>query len=221
MKILLKKILLAFVILLGTYFISVFLIPYITIRAETIQAAKEINIYIKSNGVHTDVIVPIKNQYYNWYQKFSQKDTKKESSKMKYVAIGWGDKGFYLDTPTWADLTLKTALRASLGLSTTALHTTYYDKIVEDENCVQIKISAQQYKNLCDYICESAKQENSKFVNIKTQANYGLHDAFYEAKGTYHLFKTCNTWTNTALKISGQKACLWTVTDHQILIKNK
>ena len=32
------------------------------------------------------------------------------------------------------------------------------------------------------------------------------NDAFYEAKGRYSLFFTCNTWTNNALKICKQKA---------------
>ena len=30
----------------------------------------------------------------------------------RYVAIGWGDRGFYVDTPTWADLKLSTLCNA-------------------------------------------------------------------------------------------------------------
>ena len=43
--------------------------------------------------------------------------------------------------------------------------------------------------------------------------DYGKNDAFYEATGRYSLFHTCNTWTNNALKIAGQKACVWTPFD--------
>ncbi len=204
-----------------SYFISVFLLPYITVKGSAIQTVREINIYIKSNGVHTDIVFPIRNKYYDWTSKIKQKNTKHPSTEMKYVAIGWGDKGFYLDTPTWGDLTVKTALNAAFGLSSTALHTTYYQHITESNNCVKLKLSESEYESLCDYINKSAQIKNNAFIPIKTNSNYGDHDAFYEAKGTYHLLKTCNTWTNTALKKCGQKACLWTITDNQILIKNK
>lgn len=40
--------------------------------------------------------------------------------------------------------------------------------------------------------------------------HYTRRDAFYKAKGSLNLFKTCNTWTNNALKTAGLKACLWT-----------
>jgi hypothetical protein len=45
---------------------------------------------------------------------------------------------------------------------------------------------------------------------------YGTDDAFYEAKGAYDLFNTCNTWANGALKACDQKACWWTPTDKGI-----
>ncbi len=210
-----------FVGIILTYIISVFVLPYITVKGTTVQTLREINIYIKSNGVHTDIVVPIKNKYYNWNTKIKQKHTKLPSEKMKYVGIGWGDKGFYLNTPTWSDLTVKTALTAALGRSSTALHTTYYPSMKETNDCVKLSLTNKQYIKLCNYIEKSALIHNNEFVPIKTTAYYGNHDAFYEANGVYHLFKTCNTWTNTALKVCGQNACLWTITDNEILTKNK
>ena len=216
-----KKIIIGIISILIAYILLVILLPHIGVRAETVQKIKEINIYIKSNGVHTDIVLPLKNKYYNWTIKFKQKHTPKPSDNMKLIAIGWGDQGFYLNTPTWSDLTIKTACTAAFGLGTTALHTTYYQNLKEDGNCVKITLTPEQYNTLCNYIIASAPQKNGEFINIKTNANYGNHDAFYKANGTYHVFKTCNTWTNNALKVCGQNACLWTVTDKQILIKNQ
>lgn len=47
-------------------------------------------------------------------------------------------------------------------------------------------------------------------IAVSRAKPYGDHDAFYEAKGRYSLFHTCNTWANNALKACGQKACWWT-----------
>lgn len=216
-----KYILFTLIAFITTYGIAFFLLPKITIKAETIHQLREINVFIKSNGVHTDIVVPIKNKYYNWNTVIKQKYTLKPSVEMTYVGIGWGDKGFYLNTPTWDDLTVETAIKAAFGLSTTALHTTYYKKILENEKCVKLSLSPKQYKQLCAYIINSAPLKNNEFINIKTTAVYGNQDAFYEAKGTYSIFKSCNTWTNNALKNCGQKACLWTITESNILNQYK
>ena len=80
-----------------------------------------------------------------------------------------------------------------------------------------MSISNEQYFRLINYIKKSFKTDaNGHFINIKTDANYGKTDAFYEAIGSYSLFHTCNSWTNNTLKISGQKACLWTPFDFGI-----
>lgn len=214
-----KRILLVLLALVLTYVVALLVLPKITIKAETVHQLREINVFIKSNGVHTDIVVPIKNKYYDWNKVIKQKHTLQPDARMNYVGIGWGDKGFYLNTPTWNDLTFETAFKAAFGFSTTAIHVTYYKKILENEKCVKLSLTGLQYKKLCDYILKSAQMENNEFINIKTNAVYGKHDAFYEANGTYSIFKSCNTWTNKGLKTSGQKSCLWTVTDTNILNK--
>jgi uncharacterized protein (TIGR02117 family) len=134
------------------------------------------------------------------------------------LALGWGDKGFYLNTPTWGDLTFKTAFNALFGLSTSALHTTYLDTIKESSTCKKICMSTKEYALLVRYIQNSIrKTKKGTSIFIPTNAVYGTNDAFYEAKGSYHLFSTCNTWTNRALKYSNKKACLWTPFDTGIL----
>lgn len=128
--------------------------------------------------------------------------------------MGWGDKGFYLETPTWADLKVSTAVRAAFGLSTTALHTTYYKTMLESQDCRKIVISKKHYLQLVKYINSSfdMEQDGSPTL-VQSDVRYGLSDAFYEAKGSYSLFTTCNTWANSALKSCGQKACVWTPFD--------
>ena len=87
----------------------------------------------------------------------------------------------------------------------------------EDEACKKIKISADEYQKLVAYISESFHRDIHKNVQWISDYSYGNSDAFYEAKGSYNLFYTCNTWANDALKITNQKASLWTVTDTGIL----
>lgn len=198
------------------YIISALLISKISVNSDVSQKNKEIEIFILSNGVHTDIVVPIKNEFKDWSKEILFEQTKSKDSLMKYLAFGWGDKGFYLNTPEWSDLKASTALNAAFGLSTSAMHTTFYKKMKEGSDCKKITISSEDYQKLVSYISESFSYDTAKNVQWISGHSYGKRDAFYEAKGSYNLFYTCNTWANNALKITNQKASLWTVTDKGI-----
>lgn len=201
------------------YLLSAYTLSRITVN-ENGTNSNEVTIYILTNGVHTDLVVPIKNPLVNWSKIISFNDTRQKDSLMQFVALGWGDKSFYLETPNWSDLKFRVAFNAAFGLSTTAIHATFYKNLRENESCKKITISQQQYALLCNYLLKSFKLDNQgKAINIPTTANYGNTDAFYEAKGTYNLFFTCNTWANKALKTSKLKCCVWTIFDTGIFLK--
>lgn len=175
---------------------------------------EEVTIYILSNGVHTDIVVPVKSEEMNWssYVKFD--DTSGKDSTAQYVGFGWGDKGFYLETPNWADLKFSVAFNAAFARGSSAMHVTFLRQLTESESCKKIGITKAEYKQLVEYIQASfQKDEQGNFLLIDTDANYGSNDAFYEAIGRYHIFYTCNTWTNNALKACDQRASLWTPFD--------
>ena len=215
------KSLLIFVSFILLYLLSAFCLSRISCDEEANQK-DELSIYIKTNGVHTDIVVPVKNEQMDWSQHIKFNHTKSKDSTYKYLGLGWGDKGFYFETPTWADLKASVAFKAATGLSTTAIHATYFHNITIDSTCRKIDISKDQYNRLIAYISDSFKKdENGKWMHIETDANYGNSDAFYEANGSYSMFHTCNTWSNNALKHSGQKHCLWTPFDTGIFLNYK
>ena len=208
--------LIAFILL---YLFSAYCLSRITVNKEA-GSAKDVAVYIKTNGVHTDIIVPVKNKQFDWSKEIKFSNTKLNDSSMKYLAMGWGDKGFYLETPQWADLTCKVACKAAFALGSTAIHATFYDTLTESKTCKKILLSTGQYARLIKYINDSFKKDaNGHNINIKTHANYSNKDAFYEANGSYSCLHTCNTWANNGLKNCGQKACLWTPFDTGIFLK--
>ena len=97
------------------YLLVVTLLSYISVNDGLVKSHKEIPIYILTNGVHTDVVLPLKSEHYDWTNQLKTEHTKAKDTTMNYVALGWGDKGFYLETPTWADLKASTALKAASG----------------------------------------------------------------------------------------------------------
>ncbi|MEO8535742.1 MAG: TIGR02117 family protein [Flavobacterium sp.] len=219
-KILLKSIL-VFLGFILFYVLLSYLLSKITIDKET-DTKPEVEIFILTNGVHTDIVMPTKNDQIDWSQQVQFKNTKAADSTYKYIAMGWGDKGFYLETPEWSDLKASVAFKAATGLSTTAIHATYYKQMRLGDDCKSMMISKEQYNRLINYISNSFQKDASgNYLPIKTDANYSKTDAFYEATGSYSMLHTCNTWANSALKACGQKCCFWTPSDAGIFSKYK
>ena len=214
--IILAKTVLALVIFIIVYVIFALLIPYISVNSKDVQPKEDVEVYIKTNGVHTDLVVPIKTGYKDWSKTIKFSQIKSQDSTMQFIGFGWGDKGFYLDTPEWSDLKFSTAFVAAFGLGSSAMHATFYKQINENEDCIKIKISADEYRNLIAYI--EAKFQLDKDGNpiLIDATTYGQNDSFYEAKGSYSFFYTCNTWANNGLKAMDQKAALWTPSDFGI-----
>jgi uncharacterized protein (TIGR02117 family) len=205
-----------FILSLFAYLLIVTLLSFVSVNEDVAENHGEIPIYILTNGVHTDIVLPIKNDYHDWSTQLKFEHTKSKDTTYQYVALGWGDKGFYLETPTWADLKASTAIKAASGLSTSAMHVTFYKHLKENQSCKKLQVSLENYKKLIAFINESFQTKSGEFLKIETNAVYGKHDVFYEANGSYSLFYTCNSWANQALKAANQKAALWTISDSGI-----
>ncbi|MDR0194857.1 MAG: TIGR02117 family protein [Myroides sp.] len=202
--------LLTFLFSIAFYFIAARGLSSITVNKEQ-KDTKDMTMYISTNGMHTDYVFPIESDLINWSDEIKFTDTKSQREDYKYVAIGWGDKGFFLDVEDWDSVKPNIALNAAFGLGTTAIHTTFIHDIKIDESIREISITKEQYKALIDYVNASFKRDaNSQIINIPTDKVYGMNDSFYEATGSYSFLHTCNSWANTGFKKAKMRACLWT-----------
>lgn len=207
--------LLAFIIL---YVLAAVVFSHITVNKNPDKGG-DVAIYINTNGVHTDILVPIKNEVKDWTKDILYTQTLAKDSTASYIAFGWGDKGFYLDTPQWSDLKASTAFKAAFYLGTSAMHTRFYKSVTEDADCIKVMITRQDYDKLVQYISNSFEYDKGKKVLWIANKSYGRYDAFYEARRKYSLFYTCNTWANNALKAANQKSALWTPYDGGIFLQ--
>lgn len=185
------------------------------------STADGVEIYILTNGIHTDMVLPAKNEFKDWTKEIEFKNAISNDPNVNFMAFGWGDRGFYLETKTSGDLKFSIISKAMFALGKSAMHITNYRYLKVDSTCKKISISKGEYERLVKYIEDSfMKNTSGKLSWIKDHC-YGENDSFYEAKGSYSLFKTCNTWANEGLKMSGIRCCLWTPFDKGIFYQYK
>ncbi|MBW3546277.1 MAG: DUF2459 domain-containing protein, partial [Bacteroidetes bacterium] len=112
MKKLLKiflRLLAGFLGLIVLYLIVAALLSIIPVNSDAPVVNKEVPVYITTNGVHADFTVPVVTPVIDWRNHMLLKDYEGAQEHFQYIAFGWGDKGFYLHTPQWEDLTFSTA----------------------------------------------------------------------------------------------------------------
>ena len=213
MKILRKilKWILYFLLIPIAYLSISLVLSSVTIDRKDESKISEKTIYLSTNGVHLDIVIPTHN--IDSVLISGLKRTTLES----YLSFGWGDENFYIHTPTWGDLTFKNAFKAMFLRSPTLMHVTRYASKRPD--WIEIKISETELKQLNVYLQNTFKTNANGMKLILENQGYSSKDDFYKANGNYSCFKTCNSWVNTGFKESGLKSCLWTPFDFGLMKK--
>ncbi|NMM47917.1 DUF2459 domain-containing protein [Marinigracilibium pacificum] len=189
------------------------LLTSITVERESTNEPANKTIYLSTNGVHLDIVIP-------------QEDIDslllsgiKHGQFADYISFGWGDENFYINTPTWDDLTFGNAFSAMFLKSSTLMHVTRYKG--KRSGWVGVKITEDELRKINSYIQESFKLDDNGQKTILENQGYSTIDDFYKAKGSYSCYKTCNSWVNIGFKESGLKSCLWTPFDFGLMNKYK
>jgi len=175
--------------------------------------ADGIEILVLNNGIHADLVLPIDEKRFRWLDHFKETDFREMDSRHRYAIFGWGDRQFYMESRTWDDLKLSNVLKAFAGLGTTVVHVS----LTEDLNWPKdrsrsIRITPEQFERLSLYLLDTFERKESGALVLIPDAGYHNQDAFYEAKGHYHLLRTCNVWAGSALAQAGIRVGYWTLT---------
>lgn len=187
-----------------------------TASTQTNTATPTIDAYISSNGVHTDFIFPTRTSIIDWTTIFPVKAFPSLTLGTDFIAIGWGDREFYLNTPQWKDLTFKRAVFALTGQDHSLMHVEYLGQrdfqAMTRTQTYHLRLSTDQYIQLRNYVIKTTRLDKNTAQNIPNY-HYDQNDAFFEANGQYSLFKTCNTWIGHGLQQAGVKVSRWTPLD--------
>lgn len=204
-----------FVVLFGTvalYIAAALVLGAIPAQRDFHPAADGTEIFVCSNGVHTDFVLPLKTETMDWSTIFPPRHYPIDVMGFDHIGIGWGDLDFYRSTPSWSDFDTGIALRALGGLGPTALHVQYRPGPGANEDCRRIVVSVPQYRALANYIGATIAS-----ADMPAAPGYGATDLFYRARGRFSLFKSCNVWVGEGLKASGLPSGLWTPFSFQVL----
>lgn len=113
--------------------------------------------------------------------------------RFKFIEIGRGDAGYYQTEGEIVSVALK-----ALFLSTPAvLHLSAYNKTPAEKfplsKTVEIRLSKPAMEKLFDAIVSDFSMQQGQAVELAIGRD--KNSRFFQSKGSYHLFYTCNNWT--------------------------
>lgn len=162
-----------------------------------------IEIFLVSSVVHADIVLPVKTARWDWREQFPARYFAGSTDAATLAVIGWGDRDFFVATPTWAEFSLTTAVKALFWPSEASLHVYLTTAESLPTGAKSVKISAAQYERLVAYIHQSFRRRADGTPIPISDAAYGPNDAFFEARGRYSALNTCNNWVGKAMQVAG------------------
>lgn len=199
--------------LLGLLLLYVILVIIGGLWATTPQAQacteQRYEIFISTGGIHLDIVLPVESLPEYLLHPSYQNDT------TTHVAFGWGERNFYLETPTWDDLTFSNGAYALLVSSEPIMQVRRFTSA--QENWKKFELCPQALATLWQYLDDSFRKTADQDWQQIASTGYSRHHFFYEANGQYHAINTCNTWLNNALKAAQIKTARWSPLTYGIL----
>ncbi len=200
------------------WFLAALVLGAIPANAAWAEPGRGVTIFVRTNGVHTWIVMPKVNAIMDW-RPYAPPDHLGDPryGRADHVAIGYGNRDFYLETPTWADLTLGNAFHAAFGNGSTLLHVEHDHRPRADEWQRPIVLAPDQYRRLAEYIRPRFRLDAQGRSIPLLGRGYSDWDMFYEAQGGYSFVLTCNEWTGRALRAAGVRTGLWTPLSQSIM----
>ncbi len=170
------------------------------------EPAEGTTIYIADNGVHADIIMPVKAQGLDWGRFIRKEDFAAVPPGTQWIAFGSGEKRVYLETPSWWDIKPKTVWSALAG-GERVMHVEYVPSPYYAAR--EVRLRPEEYRRLWAAVRADFKLGRNGLPQRLDHRGYGPADAFYGATGKANMLHTCNVIAARWLRLAGVRTSLW------------
>jgi uncharacterized protein (TIGR02117 family) len=188
------------------YLLAALIGSLVPVNRGWIEPKQGTTIYLADNGIHADIIMPVKAQELDWAPLIPKRDFAAPDPNARWIAFGSGEQHVYLNTPTWWDIRAHTIWSALTG----GKHVMHVEYVPSPYYAVrEIRLRPEEYRRLWAAIRADFALDRRGLPQRIDHPGYGPADAFYRASGKTSMFRTCNSWAAGRLRLAGVKTSLW------------
>ena len=190
------------------YFACVLIGAFVPANKDWKEPAQGITLYVETNGIHAGLVLPVVAGGNDWRDIIRPEHFAVPYADATHYRFGWGNREFYRNVPHIQDVTMPMAFRALFTPAPSAMHVDQVVLPVPSTDIRPLVVTPDQYRDIVRMI--RAKFRYHSDGSVQPIAGITTTESFYEANGSYHMFETCNVWTNRILKQAGIKTGQWT-----------
>jgi uncharacterized protein (TIGR02117 family) len=173
------------------------------------EPSQGVLVFVRDNGVHVDLVLPASAAGIDLYRLVPPAHIADAEAARGWVALGWGQREFYLETPRWSDLSVRNAARSVFG-GDALMHVEHLARPRPSPDTRPLTLDRQAYSRLVATVTDGFVTQDAGRAIPLLGRGYGNDDVFYEATGRYDAFRTSNQWTADALADAGVRVGAWT-----------
>ena len=154
--------------------------------------------------IHTDILFPLTPEVRETFTFAEPAGVPINHPDAEWLVLGWGSAAFYTTAGTYADITARAVLTAATG-DDAVIRLDALGPQPPLPNLRVLALSEAQFQALLT-------QTAAAFASQTRLDHPGFTgaDAFFPARGHFHLFRTCNVWLGESLRAAGIPFGLWT-----------
>lgn len=197
-------------LVIGSFVLAGWIGSSIPRNADWEEPDKGVLLLVETNGTHTGIVMPILSPEKDWRETFPSAAAPRPDGLMPtHIAIGWGEREVFMETPTWGDLKYLTALRVGTVGGPAVIRVSHYVRPAPGPNHRPLLMRPDEYARLVAAIEASLAPPNADGTRTRLVGTQP-EDAYYAAQGRFTMATTCNAWVGRMLGKAGVKVGWWT-----------
>ncbi|HMT41186.1 MAG TPA: DUF2459 domain-containing protein [Sphingorhabdus sp.] len=195
-------------LVIGLYFLAAFAGSSIPVNSDWREPDQGIPVFVETNGVHVSLIVPMSAAGEDFSDLIRPEHLSDSNIYGTHAMIGWGHGRVYRNARTWGDVKSGDIASAIIGSDETTLHIYHVIDPRPASHRKRFLVSQQAYKSIIASIRSTFRLTTGG--RSKAYPAYGANNLFYDSKGHYSAYTTCNEWTGAVLRKAGIRMGIWT-----------
>jgi uncharacterized protein (TIGR02117 family) len=195
-------------LMIGLYFVLALAGSFIPANSDWKEPDQGIPIFVETNGVHVSLIVPMSAAGEDLSDLIRPEHLIDVDLYGTHAMIGWGHRNVYRNARTWGDVRSGDIASAIIGSDETTLHIYHLIDPRPAQHRKRFLVSQTQYRSIIASIRSTF--EFTTAGRSTAYPAYGPNNLFYDSKGHYSAYTTCNEWTGAVLREAGVRMGIWT-----------
>lgn len=190
----------------GLYLVAALVGSLVPVNRGWSEPEKGITVYLADNGIHADLIMPVRAAGLDWEPMVPRSDFAGVDPAARWIAFGAGEERVYLETPRWRDIKPGTVWAALAG-GNSVIHVEW---VADPEYALrEIRLRPEEYRRLWAAVRADFDLDPSGRPRRIDHPGYGRADRFYRGRGKASAIRTCNSWVANRLRLAGVETSVW------------